>query len=74
MLDAHLAHLLAHDVFIAIVQPDERLLLPATGEFEQPVVHRFFAGIDAVRRARAEGEGQFCIVQIDGDGLGTAKP
>jgi glutaminase len=34
MLDAHLTHLLAHDVFIAIVQPDERLLLPAAGEFD----------------------------------------
>lgn len=34
MLDAHLTHLLAHDVFIAVVQPGERLLLPATGEFD----------------------------------------
>lgn len=34
MLDAHLAHLLAHDVFIAVAQPDERLLLPASGEFD----------------------------------------
>jgi glutaminase len=34
MLDAHLTHLLAHDVCIAIVQPEDRLLLPATGEFD----------------------------------------
>jgi glutaminase len=34
MLDAHLAHLLAHGVVIAIVQPDDRLLLPSIGEFE----------------------------------------
>jgi glutaminase len=34
LLDAHLSHLLTHDVFIAVVQPVNRLLLPATREFD----------------------------------------
>jgi glutaminase len=34
LLDAHLTHLLTHDVFIAVVQPVNRLLLPATREFD----------------------------------------
>jgi glutaminase len=34
LLDAHLTHLLTHDVFIAVVQPVNRLLLPAAREFD----------------------------------------
>jgi glutaminase len=36
LLDAHLTHLLAHDVAVAIVQPLGRLLLPSTSEFNEP--------------------------------------
>jgi hypothetical protein len=35
LLAAHLTQLLAHDVAVTVVQPAERLRLPATGEFDE---------------------------------------